>query len=130
MTMDQEIIEKLIALHNDGKLKWERSYWKKRHLTYWNKGHLTCHLSQDLTIWLSEGGHVDEVEYKYINRWEDKYDLIAHLAGRNQAGAELYKLAEAQYLASIEDQKQREKKQEEEKHGQKQAAFLKELETL
>ena len=129
--MDQEIIQKLTQMQNDGKLKWERSYWKKgRFTTSWHKDYLTCHLSQDITISLSELGYVDEIEYQYVNRWEDKYTLVAHLAGGSQAGAELYKLAEAQYLARIEDQKKREKDQEEENKKQKQASFLKELETL
>ena len=129
--MEQEIIQKLTQLHNEGKLKWERSYWKKgRYTSEWNYGHLTCHLSQDLSIWLSESGYVDEIEYQYVNHWEDKYTLADHLTDNSQAGAELYKLAEAQCLARIEEQERREKERKEEDKKQKQASFLKELETL
>jgi hypothetical protein len=129
--MDQEIIQKLTQLQNEGKLKWEWSYWKKEQfITTWNRDNLTCHLFQDLTIWLSECGDVNEVEYHYVNRWEDKYTIVTILAKGSQAGVELYKLAKAQCLARTEDQKQREKKQKKEKHEQKQASFLKKLEAL
>ena len=132
MTMEQEIIQKLTQLHNEGKLKWERAYWQTRPFSSpeWEKDTLMCHVSQDMTIWLDNRGAVYEVEYVFLNTKEHKYRRAGEIVGYNNEGAELYKAAETQSLADLEkacileDQKGYDKRQ------QKQAAFLKELETL